>query len=88
MQNRPSFEDWMRQVDRVLAATTSLSRLDRDDCPYRDRYEDHVAATVAAARAKRRSGGRNGPPPLSAAAEHAAQMACHGLRQRRLIHRA
>ena len=54
--SRPSYDEWMRQVDRLLSSTIGLTHRDLDDCPYRDWYDDHVSAPIAAARAKRRNG--------------------------------
>lgn len=48
-----TFDEWLRDIDRVLLATTGLSHNDLPDCCYRDWYDSSVPATIAAARARR-----------------------------------
>ena len=51
-----SFEDWMREVDRIIQARIGLSYNDLPDCCYMDWYEDGVTPKGAAGRALRNAG--------------------------------
>jgi hypothetical protein len=44
----PTFNEWMRAVDRQVQARVGLSSDDLADCAYRDWYDDDMSATEAA----------------------------------------
>jgi len=54
---KPSFDDWMKQVDRACLGKCGMSIHDLEDCPFRDWYDAGVKPESAAARCIKRSGG-------------------------------
>ena len=48
MAEKLSFEEWMKQVDRVFGIATGMSTADVEDFPYRDWYEDGIRPARAA----------------------------------------
>lgn len=50
---KKTFDEWMKEVDNILARTVGLTSLDLPDCPYHDWYEDGVTPRSAAARVKK-----------------------------------
>lgn len=53
MRPRETFESWMENVDRAVAAKTGLRVHDLPDCSFRNWYDDGVRAKSAASRAIR-----------------------------------
>jgi hypothetical protein len=48
---KKTFEEWMKEVDRVIMEKVFLTSDDLPDCCYRDWYEDGVSVRNAANRA-------------------------------------
>lgn len=56
--DRPSFEEWMSRIDRMLIRYRGISLYDLEDCPYRDWYEERIRPIYAANKALKRAGAR------------------------------
>jgi hypothetical protein len=50
---KKTFEQWLKEVDKAIAAKTTMSYLDLPDQPYQSWYEEGVSPKSAAARAIR-----------------------------------
>jgi hypothetical protein len=50
---KKTFEQWMKEVDNILARTVGLTSLDLPDCCYRDWYDDGMTPKSAASKAKK-----------------------------------
>jgi hypothetical protein len=50
MRNQ-TFEEWLKQVDRLLVAKTGMDHRDLPDCCYRDMYDDRTPVGAAAKKA-------------------------------------
>jgi hypothetical protein len=53
--DRPTFDEWMNRIDRVMFSTRGLTTSDLPDCEYRDWYDDRIKPIFAANRALRRA---------------------------------
>jgi len=50
---KKTFQEWMREVDRILIKRTMLSSMDLPDVSYHDWYDSGCTPTQAAGRAIR-----------------------------------
>jgi len=53
----PSYDEWMKAVDREVLAVTGLSVHDLEDQPFADWYHDEISAEEAAHMAIEYAGG-------------------------------
>jgi hypothetical protein len=51
MSRKQTFEEWLKQVDRLLVAKTGLNHEDLPDYCYRDMYDDRTPVGMAVRRA-------------------------------------
>jgi len=54
--DRPTFEEWMSRIDRLVSRVVGLSIYDLDDCLFRDWYDDRLRPIHAANKALKHAG--------------------------------
>ena len=55
--DRPTFEEWMARVDRLVSRHVGISVYDLEDAPFMEWYEDRVRPIRAANKALKRQQG-------------------------------